>query len=120
MKKFLIGLVVLVVLVFGGLKLYSVTNYGGTSYYTQITTDGKKITQKDDNGATYTDYEYTLVGYDENGAPRTLNFNANKARPLKKNAYLKLVYNEKKGVTSWEAVDDVDVPKQAMTKLEQE
>lgn len=117
MRKLLIGLVVLVVLVFGGLKLFEITNYGGATYYTKVTTDGKKIVDKDDQGNKYTDYEYQLTGFDENGRAWALTFNGNKATPLKKNAYLKLTYNEKKGVTSWEAVSSVDVPKKALTEL---
>lgn len=117
MRKFLIGLIVLIVLVFGGLKLYSVMNYGGTTYYTQVTTNGEKITQKDTNGNAHVDYQYELPGFDENGQKQVLTFNANKNRPLRKNAYLKVTYNDKKGVTSWEAVTTSDVPAPALKQL---
>ncbi|MCI1986472.1 MAG: YxeA family protein [Lactobacillus sp.] len=118
MKRFLIGLVVLVVLIFGGLKLYEITNYGGTTYYTQITTNGTKIAPHDDKGNVYVDYRYEQKGYDENGRVQALTFNANKSRPLRRQAYLKLTYNDKKGVTSWEAVSASDVPKKALAKLQ--
>jgi len=117
MKKFIIGLVVLIVLVFGGLKIFEVTNYGGTAYYTQIVNDGKKLNEKDDNGNAFIDYQYNQKGYDESGNGIQLEFNGNKTRPLKRNAYLKLTYNDKKGVTSWEAVAKSDVPKAALEKL---
>ncbi|MFD1483672.1 YxeA family protein [Lacticaseibacillus baoqingensis] len=117
MKRFLIGLVVLLVLIFGGLKLYAITNYGGTTYYTKITTTGTKIAPHDANGNVHLDYRYEQTGYDENGRAQSLTFNANKARPLRQQAYLKLTYNDKKGVTSWEAVSATDVPKKALTKL---
>lgn len=118
MKKFLIALILIVALAFGGFKWYEVTNYGGTTYYTKITTAGTKINQRDKAGNVYADYRYELTGYDDKGKSQALTFNANKSRPLRRGAYLKLVYNTKKGVTSWEAVDAVDVPKQAQTNLE--
>jgi uncharacterized protein (TIGR01655 family) len=117
MKKLLIGLVVLVVVVFGGLKLYSVLNYGGTTYYTKVTTPGKKITQHDQQGNAYVDYQYQLAGYDDEGHKQILTFNANKTRPLKQNAYLKLTYNDKKGVTRWTAIKKSAVPQQALAQL---
>lgn len=117
MKKFIIGLVVLFVLVFGGLKIYEITNYGGTIYYTQIKNTGTKETRKDDSGADFTDYRYDQNAYDENGAVRKIEFYGNKSRPLKMRAYLKMTYNEKKGVTRWEAVNKSTVPKKALDKL---
>ncbi|MGO2744934.1 MAG: YxeA family protein, partial [Lacticaseibacillus paracasei] len=50
MKKVLIGLVVLIVLVFGGLKIFEITNYGGTTYYTKITNAGQQATDHDQDG----------------------------------------------------------------------
>jgi uncharacterized protein (TIGR01655 family) len=117
MKKFLIGLVLFVVLGFGGLKLFEITNYGGVSYYTKITTTGTKIAPQDDAGNVYTDYRYNQPGYDKQGKAQTLVFNANKSRPLRVGAYLKVTYNTKKGVTAWEAVEKSAVPKPAMQKL---
>lgn len=117
MRKFLIGLVLVVAVAFGGIKLYTITNYGGTAYYTRITTNGTKIIQRTDDGSKLTDYHYDQPGYDENGQARTLAFNGNKARPLRRGAYLKLTYNAKKGVTRWEAVSAVDVPAKALAKL---
>lgn len=117
MKKVLVTLVLLVALAFGGYKLVDVLAYGGTTYYTKVTTGGERITQRSDQGRQDTDYRYHLTGYDEKGHSRVLAFNANKARPLKRGAYLKLVFNHKKGVTRWEAVDSVDVPQQALSQL---
>lgn len=54
MKKVLIGLVVLIVLVFGGLKIFEITNYGGTTYYTKITNAGQQATDHDQDGNKYT------------------------------------------------------------------
>ncbi|MFD1393271.1 YxeA family protein [Lacticaseibacillus jixianensis] len=117
MRKLLIAVVVLVALAFGGMKLIEVTAYGGATYYTKVTTDGARITQHDRQGHTYVDYRYRLTGYDEQGQGRALTFNANKARPLTMGAYLKLTYNQKKGVTRWAAVDQAAVPQKARTQL---
>jgi uncharacterized protein (TIGR01655 family) len=118
MKKFLIGFVVLVVLVLGGLKIYEVTNYGGTTYYTQIKADGTKLTEKDDAGKKYVNYGYNQMIYDEDGSGRRAKFNANKSRPLKRDAYLKLTYNKNKGITSWEAINKNEVPSKALKQIE--
>lgn len=36
---------------------------------------------------------------------------------LRLDAYLRLVYNDKKGVTSWEEVQKQDVPQKALNKI---
>ncbi|WP_225046934.1 YxeA family protein [Lacticaseibacillus kribbianus] len=117
MRKVLIGFVVLVALAFGGLKLFEVTNYGGTAYYTQVVATGQKIVQRGSNGGTWTDYRYRQLAYTEDGAAKTVTFNGNKSRPLRMGAYLKLTVNDKKGVTRWTAVEAKDVPAGAMAKL---
>lgn len=118
MKKLLIGLVVVIVAAFGLFKFIETTEMGGDTYYVQVTTDGKQVTLKDDSGQEYLDYEYQLTGYDENGKSKELTFRANKERPLRKNAYLKVTYNTKKeGVTQWEEVAEKAVPKKALTHL---
>lgn len=118
MKKVLIGLVVLVVLVFGGLKIFEITNYGGTTYYTKITNTGQRVTDRDNAGNKHISYAYDLSGFDERGGLQQLKFNANRDRPLRKNAFLKVTYNDKKGVTSWESIPRSQVPKAALAKLE--
>lgn len=118
MKKLLIGFVVVIAAAFGLFKFIETTEMGGDAYYVQVTTDGKQVTLKDDNGQEFLDYEYQLTGYDKNGKNKELSFRANKERPLRKNAYLKVTYNSKKeGVTQWEEVAEKDVPQKALTKL---
>ena len=112
MKKVLVGLVVLVVLVFGGLKIFEITNYGGTTYYTKITNTGQRVTNRDDEGNKHTIYAYDLPGFDERGGLQQLKFNANRDRPLRKNAFLKVTYNDKKGVTVGKASHVHRFPKQ--------
>ncbi len=118
MRRFLIGLVMLAVIVFGGLKVFTAFNYGGTAYYTKITTVGTKIAPQDDKGNVYIDYRYDQAAYTADGAHKKLVFNANKSRPLRLGAYLKLTVNPKKGVTSWEAVGPKAVPQPAKRQLD--
>lgn len=118
MKKFLIGLIVVVALVVAGFKIADTVIMGGTDYYVQITTDGTKKTEEDNSGNTFVDYAYKLTGYDQDGNQKTLDFDGNKDRPLRKNAYLKLTWNEKKGVTSYEEVQAKDIPTDAKSKLD--
>ncbi len=117
-KKLLIGLVVIIAAAFGLFKFIENTEMGGDTYYVQITTDGKQVTLKDDSGQEYLDYEYQLTGYDDKGNSKELSFRANKERPLRKNAYLKVTYNSKKEeVTQWEEVNEKTVPQKALTQL---
>lgn len=119
MKKFFITFGVLAVLVIGGFTLLQQYIMGGTPYYVQITTAGEKVEEKDDAGRTVITYRYELTGYDEQGTGKELTFDSFEPRPLKKEAYLKVIWNERKGVTSWEEVQKSEVPTKAMTKLSQ-
>ncbi len=100
------------------LENFEITNYGGTTYYTKITNAGQQATDHDQDGNKYTIYAYDLPGYDEKGSLQQLKFNANQDRPLKMNAYLKVIYNDKKGVTDWQRVPRAEVPKAALAKLD--
>lgn len=117
MKKLLIGLVLTVVLIFGGLKIADTVVMGGTDYYVQITNDGTKNLEQDNSGNTITRYSYQLTGFDKEGNQKVLDFSAFKDRPLKRDAYLKLTWNQKKGVTSYEEVQKNDLPQKAAAKL---
>lgn len=118
MKKFLIGAVVVVALLFGGWKVAQATLMGGDEYYVKITTDGTRIEDKYDSGEKYIDYQYEMTTYDKDGQAKELTFKANKERPLRKNAYLALTYNtNKEAVTSWKEVAEADVPQKALSQL---
>lgn len=100
-----------------GLKIADIVVMGGDSYYVQVTTDGIKQSERDDQGHTYTRYQYQLPGYDQNGEKKDLDFSTVKERPLRKEAFLKLTWNKNKGVTSFEEVQEKEVPKKAQEKL---
>ena len=117
MKKFLIGLISLIVLAYVGLQIADKVVKSGDDYYVQITTDGQRLNEKDDSGNDFVDYKYELPGYDKEGKKKDLDFNANKDRPLRREAFLKVTWNKNKGVTSYEEVQQKELPKKAAEKL---
>lgn len=117
MKKLLIGIVSLLLVIFGGLKLADAMVMGGTDYYVQVTQAGTKEESEDDQGNLLTSYTYELPGFNEQGNKKDLQFRAIKDRPLIKGAFLKITWNKNKGVTSYEQVDRNDIPTAAKTKL---
>ncbi|WP_165005746.1 YxeA family protein [Enterococcus sp. ZJ1668] len=117
MKKFLIGILAVIVIGFAGVQIAEHVVMGGDDYYVQITTDGQKEVVKEDNGQEYINYKYIVTGYDEDGKEKQLEFTGQQDRPLRKSAYLKVTWNKKKGVTSYEEVKQSDIPKTAEKKL---
>ncbi|MBO0453936.1 MULTISPECIES: YxeA family protein [Enterococcus] len=117
MKKFLIGFISLIVIALVGLQIADKVVKGGDDYYVQVTTDGERIDGKDSSGNPYVDYKYSLPGYDKDGTKKQLEFNAAKDRPLRREAFLKVTWNKKKGVTSYEEVQQKQLPKKAAEKL---
>ncbi|MBO0432747.1 YxeA family protein [Enterococcus sp. DIV0660C] len=117
MKKFLIGLLVVVGIGVAGLKIADAVIMGGDDYYVQITTNGEKIVQKDEQNQDVITYQYNLSGFNKEGAKKELEFQGMQARPLRKNAYLKVVWNKNKGVTGYEEVEKSAIPKAAQEKL---
>ena len=117
MRKWIYALVALIVVGLGfGWYQYE---YGGQSYYTKITTKGERQVRTADNGDKYIDYQYKLPAYNKAGDKRTVDFNGNKERPLKRNAYLQLKVSRQKGMISWQAVTKGDVPAKATAKLDE-
>lgn len=121
MKRSAALIVVLVVVffgIFGGAYYWYQSNYGGTDYYTKVINDGKKVTEKDDNGNPTVFYKYEQNGYSQDGTAKKLVFTESLGRPFKRNAYLKVVYNAKRNqVISYEKVDAGSVPDKANEKL---
>ncbi|MFL1665307.1 YxeA family protein [Bacillus cereus] len=77
-------------------KLY---NRGGKDvYYVQIKSDGEEHKDRFDNGESYIYYQYKLVGFDEDGKEKELEFRADKS--LRKEAFLSIFYSDKRDVTS--------------------
>ncbi len=117
MKKFLIGLLIVAGIGVAGLKIADAVVLGGDDYYVQITTNGEKLVQKDSQNQEVITYQYTLPGFNKEGAEKELEFQGMQTRPLRKNAYLKVVWNKNKGVTGYEEVEKSAIPKAAQEKL---
>lgn len=117
MKKILIGFLTIVVVAIVGAKVADQVVMGGTDYYVQVTTDGKRIEAKDSSGRMYLEFAYELPGFDKKGNQKQLEFSAIKDRPLRKDAYLKVTWNKNKGVTSYEEVKKQEIPQAAQEKL---
>lgn len=117
MKKFLIGIVLIAVLAFGGLKITEKIVQGGDDYYVKITDKGNKNTDRTDDGEPIISYDYALTGVDKSGQKKKMHFTAYKNRPLIQRAYLKVTWNQKKGVTSYKQIKENDIPTKAKEKL---
>lgn len=117
MKKLLLGLGAFLIIAFGGYRFAEYKIMGGDPYYIQITTDGEKQIDKADNGQEIINYRYDLPGYDEKGNEKQIDFNGFQDRPMRKNAYLKVIWNKNKGVTSYEEVKEKEIPQPAQKKL---
>ncbi|SJZ59478.1 conserved hypothetical protein TIGR01655 [Pilibacter termitis] len=117
--KIIFALLIVVALVVAGYTWYQ-SEYGGENYYTQIVSTGKKEVQKTDSGEKFTRYFYNQAVFNKDGKEIQAEFSSvANAEPLRKNAYLEILYNKKKGVISWQEVEEKDVPKPAMEKLKE-
>lgn len=116
MKKMIIVLVLAALVTACGFTWYQ-KEYGGESYYTQITTDGEKSTEVLDSGEKVTAYSYTQVGYTQDGTETVQKMKEYRDLPLRRGAYLKLKVNSEKGVISWSEVAKNDVPPKALAHI---
>ncbi|MDR2977613.1 MAG: YxeA family protein [Streptococcaceae bacterium] len=116
MKKVLFSMAAIVIVLFGAVKVWESINYGGTSYYAKIKGDGQKYDEKTDSGEIFTRYEYQQTAFKSSGDEKTVKFTAD--HNLRKDAYLKLTYNETKGVTNWEEVKKSEISKSALEGID--
>ncbi len=113
----MIGIVFIAVIAFGGLKITEKIVLSGDDYYVKITDEGDKKGDTDDDGQTVLSYDYDLIGFDKAGQEKEMKFTAYKDRPLIQGAYLKVIWNQNRGVTSYEQVKENDIPAKAKEKL---
>lgn len=115
--KYVVVILLLVVLMLGSYLGYQVY-FGGVPYYTKIQDNGKKMDMgMMGSDQEFIDYEYSQLAYDKEGHEKQVDFIGAIGRPLKKNAYLKVTVNKKKGVVRWEEVDLGDIPDKAQAPL---
>ncbi|MEY8350690.1 YxeA family protein [Bacillus cereus] len=89
---------------------------GKDEYYVQITVDGKeKIQQVDGGGGKHKSFEYKLPAFDKDGKEKEMEFTA--VKNLRKEAFLRVFYSDKKGVTAWEEVKKDELPAKVKEKL---
>ncbi|MGO2629857.1 MAG: YxeA family protein, partial [Enterococcus italicus] len=115
-KKIMVAFFAVILLAFGGYKLIEAYFFSGEDYYVQVTTDGKKEVFSA-SGTSLVDYQYSLTGYNDEGSAKKLSFSTVQEQPLRKMAYLKVTYNDKKGVTSYQEVKASALPEKAKEKL---
>ncbi|MGH1707009.1 YxeA family protein [Enterococcus gallinarum] len=116
MKKIIASLIVFGVFLGGCFFAYRYY-YGGTAYYTEITTSGTHSTSIASDGVAQDIYKYEQAAYNESGEEKIVKMNEHRSKPLREGAYLKLLVNPRKGVLSWEEVSQDDVPKPALDQL---
>ena len=115
MKKVLISIAaILIILGAAGFGWYKKA-YGGKAYYVKITADGQREISKGDDGSEFPIYEYKQTAYDKAGKAHVVDFTASKN--LRKNAYLELTYNQKKGITGWTERQKNEIPASALKQL---
>ncbi|NAA43378.1 YxeA family protein [Enterococcus faecalis] len=96
--------------------------YGGITYMVYPQTYYVKVTQNGELGNSrigYKSYYYKLKGYDSNGNEKKIDFSIHPYlnRPIKKNAYLKIIYNNLKQVTTYKEVKKKEVPQKVLNKI---
>lgn len=106
MKKLLGVCAVLALLIGGGSIAYQMY-YSGDAYYVKITTDGEAKVETDTRGEKHTIYHYSLPAVNKKLKNKTIAFTAD--HNLKRDAYLELTFNDKKGVTTWQEVKAADI-----------
>ncbi|AZP92537.1 hypothetical protein B834_2065 [Enterococcus mundtii 1A] len=119
MIKKLIALLIVLGIFLGGSFIAYGYFYGGETYYTKITTNGEKKVESADDGMNISIYVYDQNAYNTQGEEKAITLREARDRPLKMDAYLKLLVNPRKGVISWEEVKAPDVPKKALEQLDQ-
>ncbi|WP_410985604.1 YxeA family protein [Bacillus cereus] len=114
MKKYIALFSILVV--FASLLVgCDLNRLGKDEYYVQIKTDGVKTTEKSDIGEKSTSFKYKLTGFDKDGKEKELEFDVQKN--LSKEAFLRVYYSDKKGVSAWEEVKKDELPAKVKEKL---
>ena len=119
--KQLIGFLFTIALLLGGYYFWYHQNYSTQEYYTRITTGGKRINVAIKSGKeSYPRYRYHLSAYNQKNEKKEVVFDSVDSTPLKKNAYLVLHVNKKKGVIGWEEVKSSKVPSNVRSSLNQD
>ncbi len=117
MRKIVLPLLVIMLLlgIFFFVKNVNLNRLGTDSYYVHINEEGEKIESKINTGEVVVRYEYTLPAFDEKGHEKTLTFTSQ--HQLRPDAYLTLFLKKETEVTSYEEVEEKEVPDKALDKM---
>lgn len=116
MKKIIASLLTAAIFIGGCIFTYQYY-YGGSDYYTQITTAGDHDSAISNDGVVENIYRYEQTAYNAQGDSKAVTMEEYRSTPLKEGAYLKLVVNPNKGVLRWEEIDKEQVPQPALTEM---
>ncbi|MFK4899223.1 YxeA family protein [Lactococcus petauri] len=116
MKKILLAFVAGILLLIGGTYTWYRIQTAGEIYYVQIKEDGQKKIERFNNGEQFENYYYNLTGYNDKGEAKKLNYTA--GHNLKHGAFLKITYNNKRGVINWEEIQKKDIPQNVLDKFQ--
>lgn len=109
-----ISLIILIAIGWVGYNVYK--EHTGENYYIQLVND--PISCKNLNNGEV-ECQYKEKGYNDEGNERIMEFSSFRERPLKKDAYLVVTYNNiRKGVIKYKEVKKGEIPKKALEKLE--
>ena len=112
MKKGVIITGIIIVLLIGAVLVLGKIDFnrmGKVNVYYQIDTPASVEETKLDSGEIIKRYLYTGAAYKENGEEINVEFTA--AKQLQEGAYLKLYLNKENDVTSYDEVQQLDIPK---------
>ncbi|WP_025027867.1 YxeA family protein [Caldalkalibacillus mannanilyticus] len=118
MKKIIIASAVIVAIVFGALVFLqnvNINRLGADEYYTQVEGQGERLEDILSSGEIMVRYEYTLPAFNQAGQQKLLTFTAPKQ--LQEKAYLVLYVKNEKVVTSYQEVNEQEIPEKAAEKL---
>ncbi|MGM0175325.1 YxeA family protein [Enterococcus sp. DIV0800] len=115
--KRLISLLVFLVIVGGSSWYLYQQNFGSRDLYTKVIHDGRRVSEGKDKYGEVIHYKYKLPSFDEKNVKHTITFKSVGNKKIRKNAYLLIHYNNKKGVLGWEEIKSTDIPKPILNSL---
>lgn len=89
----------------------------GENYYVQLIYE--PVSCKENRKDEVVSCDYKEKGYNDKGNEKTISFSSFRERPLRKDAYLVVTYNNaKNAVVKYKEVKKDEIPKKALEKLE--
>ncbi|WP_407893764.1 DUF1093 domain-containing protein [Lacticaseibacillus sp. N501-2] len=129
MRKAIVGIIVLVIVAFGGYKAYSYwnTTYHGTTNYAIVPTAVKHKSKTDDgknykqNGQQVYYYEYDFKWADANGNTKSVGWESAEStnpKPLPAGSFVTAQVSAKRVTKGMKTIDKSQVPAKALAALQ--